>query len=187
VHLRPSSQLPRRTNPSSRSSCPLVLSGIFSWQSGGCTLVTREVTNHHFHSPSNEPLRNVAGISSWDRVHWGSLEGSNILLCQHRLSGLVSKGWAPRTKRSHLMYPCMQVTEAKSKAQPTYGCMWLYWLFYSPSAMWPSSSFTPLSFTSLFCHLFSRLTIRTQLVCFFFGPPPCYNNTSILYVESWQK
>jgi hypothetical protein len=58
----------------------------FSQWSGECTLVTREVTNHHFHNPSKRTLRNVAGISRWDTGHWGSLAGSNILLCWHRLS-----------------------------------------------------------------------------------------------------
>jgi hypothetical protein len=57
----------------------------------------------------------VAGISNWDTQHWGSLAGGNVLLCRHRLSGLVSKGWALKTKGSHLLYPCKQVTEAKSK------------------------------------------------------------------------
>jgi hypothetical protein len=41
-------------------------------------------------------------VASWGMGHWGSLAGSNILLCQHRPSGLVSKGWTPRTKGSHL-------------------------------------------------------------------------------------
>jgi hypothetical protein len=58
----------------------------------------------------------VAGISSWDTGHWGSLAGSNVLLCQHRLSSFMSKVWAPKTKRSHLIYPCKRVTEAKRKA-----------------------------------------------------------------------
>jgi hypothetical protein len=80
--------------------------------------------------------------------HWGRLAGSNISLCWHRLNRLVSKGWAPRTKRSPLIYLCKQVTEAKSKAQFTYGCMWLYWLFYSPSVMWPSLCLSSLSFIS---------------------------------------
>jgi hypothetical protein len=93
----------------------------------------------------------VAGILSWDMGHWGSLAGSNVLLGQHRLRGLVSKGWAPRSKRSHLIYPCKQVTEAKSKAQSSYGCMWLHWLFHSPSAVWPSC-FNSLSFISVLCH-----------------------------------
>jgi hypothetical protein len=43
------------------------------------------------------------------------------------------KCWALRTKGSHLLYPCKQITEAKNKAQPTYGCMWLYWLFHFPT------------------------------------------------------
>jgi hypothetical protein len=92
------------------------------------------------------------------------LAGSNILLCQHRLSGLVSKGWAPRTKRPHLIYLCKQVTEAKSNVQPTYVCMWLHWLFHFPSAMWPSC-FNSLSFISLLCHPFSLF--YQKIVCLF--------------------
>jgi hypothetical protein len=88
-------------------------------------------------------------ITSWDRGHWGSLAGINILLCQHRPSRLVSKGWA-REQRG-LTFPCKQVTEAKSKDQPTCGCMWLHWLFYFPSAIWPSC-FNSLSFISLLCY-----------------------------------
>jgi hypothetical protein len=100
------------------------------------------------------------------------LARSNVLLCQHRPNGLVSKGWVPRTKRPHLMYPCKQVTEAKRKAQPTCGCMGLHWIFHFPSAMW-LSCFSSLSFISLLCHLFPCI-IRTQPVCFFSGPPPFY-------------
>jgi hypothetical protein len=60
-----------------------------------------------FGSKSSQPLSfSVAGISSWDMGHWGSLAGSNILLCWHRLSRLMSKGWALRTKGSPLIYPC---------------------------------------------------------------------------------
>jgi hypothetical protein len=55
----------------------------------------------------------VGGIASWDTGHWGCLTRSNVLLCQHRPSKLVSKGWALRTKESHLIYPCKQVTETK--------------------------------------------------------------------------
>jgi hypothetical protein len=54
-------------------------------------------------------------VVSWDTGHWGNLAGSNIFLCQHRLSGLMSKGWALRTKGSHLMYTCKQITEAKCR------------------------------------------------------------------------
>jgi hypothetical protein len=140
VHLRPSPWLTGRMS----LDLPLVPGEIF-WQSRGCTPATREVTNHHLCNPSNKPPRNVR-ISSWDTGHWGSLAGSNILLCQNRLSRLGFKGWAPRPKGSHLIYPCKQVTEAKSKAQHTYGCMWLHWLFHSPSAMWPSSCFNTFKF-----------------------------------------
>jgi hypothetical protein len=54
-------------------------------------------------------------FASWDMGLLRQLAGSNALLCQHRLSRLMSKGWALRTKGSHLIYPCKQVTEAKSK------------------------------------------------------------------------
>jgi hypothetical protein len=117
--------------------------------------------------------------------HWGSLAGSNSLLCQHRTSGLVSKGWAPRTKGSHLIYPCKQVTEPKSKAQPTYGCMWLHWLFHFPSAMWPSSCFISLSFISLLCHPFS-LSHYQNTACFSSGPPPWNINLRIYYFLVWE-
>jgi hypothetical protein len=40
---------------------------------GGCTPVTREAITHHLCNLSNEPSINVAGISSWDTWHWGSL------------------------------------------------------------------------------------------------------------------
>jgi hypothetical protein len=97
---------------------------------------------------------NVAGISSWVTVHWGSLAGTNILLCHHRPSWLVSKGWALRTKRSLLIYPCKQVTEAKSKAQPNCDYMWVHWLFHFPSALWLSSCFNSLNFISFLFHPF---------------------------------
>jgi hypothetical protein len=118
------------------------------------------------------PTPGVVGLSSWDTGHWGSLARSSVLLCQHRLRGLVSKDWAPRSKRSQLIYPCKQAIEAKNKAQPTCGCMWLHWLFYFPNAMW-HSCFNSLSFISLLCHPLPHL-IRTQPVCFSSGPPPCY-------------
>jgi hypothetical protein len=59
-----------------------------------------------------EMLREFA---SWDTGLLRQLAGSNVLLCQHRLSRHMSKGWAPRTKESHLIYPCKQDTEVKSK------------------------------------------------------------------------
>jgi hypothetical protein len=59
--------------------------------------------------------KNVARISNRDMGHQGRSAGSDILLCQHRLSRLESKVSAPRTKGSHLIFPGKQVTEAKWK------------------------------------------------------------------------
>jgi hypothetical protein len=111
-----------------------------------------------------ETSYDVSEISSWDTGHWA---GSNVLLCWHRPSGLVSKGWVPRTKRFHLIYPCKQLTEAKSKAYHTYGCMWLHWLFHFPSAMWPSC-FNSLSFISALPSFSPCNIIRTQAYLFLF-------------------
>jgi hypothetical protein len=98
------------------------------------------------------------------------LVGSSILLCHHRLSGLMPKGWAPRTKGSYLIYPCKWVTEAKSKVS-------FYWLLY-PSAMWLSSCSDFSGFISLLCHPYLPATfssLRSSL--FSFDPPPCYTIT----------
>jgi hypothetical protein len=57
-------------------------------------------------------------FASWDTILLRQLAGSNILLCQHRLSGLMSKGCALRAKGFHLIYPCKQVTEAKTSSKP---------------------------------------------------------------------
>jgi hypothetical protein len=100
------------------------------------------------------------------------------LLCQHRLSGLVSKSWAPRIKRSPLIYPHKLVTKAKSKAQSTYGCMWLHWLFHSPSAMWPSC-FNVLSFISLLCHPFPLPHCQNTACLFLFW------SSSLLQFKFW--
>jgi hypothetical protein len=62
---------------------------------------------------------------------------SNALLLYywHRLSGLVSKGSAPRTKGSHFMYPWKQVTEAiKKKLSLIYGYMQFYRLIHSSAS-----------------------------------------------------
>jgi hypothetical protein len=104
------------------------------------------------------------------------------LLCQHRLSGLMSKGWAPRAKGSHLIDPCKQVTEAKSKAQHTYGCMWLHWLFHFPSVLWPSW-FNSLSFISLLCHPFP-LSHQNTACLFLFWTSPCYTMNKKKKIEN---
>jgi hypothetical protein len=80
------------------------------------TQVTRDVIIHHLCNPWQWAPKKCCGMfASWDTGLWRQLAGSNIVFCQYRRSGLVSKDWAPRTKRSHLIYPCKQLTEAKSK------------------------------------------------------------------------
>jgi hypothetical protein len=106
-------------SPFSRSSCPLVPGGIFSRQSRGCTPVTREVTNHHLLHSGNQSPRNVAVISSWDIGHWGSLAGSNILLCQHKLSRLMFKGLSPENKEVSPYIP-LQAGYRSKKQSSTY-------------------------------------------------------------------
>jgi hypothetical protein len=91
-------------------------------------------------------------------------QGINTLLFQHRLSRLGSKGWAPRTKVSHLMYPCKQVTEAiklkKTRFNPyiftcssiDYFTLVLSALLTSRATWRPSSHLDSLGFISLLCH-----------------------------------
>jgi hypothetical protein len=57
-------------------------------------------------------------FASWDRGLLRQLIGSHVLLCQHRLSELMSKGWAPRTKGFHLIYPCKQLQKQKARSNP---------------------------------------------------------------------
>jgi hypothetical protein len=82
----------------------------------------------------DNPPRNVVGISSWDSRHWGSLGGSNVLLCQHRLNGLVSKGWAPRTKDAYFTYLQAGYRSKKQSSTHIWLCVTLLDIC-SPSAM----------------------------------------------------
>jgi hypothetical protein len=47
----------RENESLSGSSCPLAPGGIFSLQFGGCSPVTREVTNHHLCNPRLSPKK----------------------------------------------------------------------------------------------------------------------------------
>jgi hypothetical protein len=98
----------------------------------------------------------------------------------------VSKGWAPRTKGSHLIYPCKQVTEAKSKVWSIYAYIKFYWLLYPsamwlspPSAKWPSSCSDFSSFISLLCHPYLPAFLGLMLRPFSSDPPPCYKMRNI--------
>jgi hypothetical protein len=107
------------------------------------------------------------------------------LLCRHRPSGLMSKGWAPRMKGSHLIHPCKQVTEAKSKAQPTHGWLWLHWLFHFPSAMWPC--FNSLSFISLLCHPFLLFCVQNIVCLFLFCTPSFLLHNNHKALKMWRE
>jgi hypothetical protein len=57
----------------------------------------------------------VVGISSWDTEHWGSLAGSNVLLCRHRPRGLVFKGWAWEQRDLNLYTFASKLQKQKAK------------------------------------------------------------------------
>jgi hypothetical protein len=105
----------------------------------------------------------------WAKGHWSRLAGSNFY-CAGTDPGDSSP--EPREQRG-LTFPCKQVTEAKSKAQPTYGCMWPHWLFHFPSAMLPSC-FNSLSFISLLCHPFPLSHCQNTICLFLFCPLPLF-------------
>jgi hypothetical protein len=95
-----------------------------------------------------KPFEVVLGeCASWATGLLRQLAGSNVLLCQHGLSGLISKGWALRTKGgSHLIYPCKQVIEAKTRSNP-YVVIFTFIGYFTlvlcdfplSGAVWPSS------------------------------------------------
>jgi hypothetical protein len=144
------------------SSCPLVPCGIFSWWSGGCTPVTREVINHHLQNPGRAPKKycgnlklrygtlrqfsrkqhfNVLEQTQWTRVQ--SLSPENRILTLYTLASRLQKQKAK-------FIPHMA-------AYDFIGCFISYVTF--------SSNF--LSFICLHCHLF---------------PLPHYQNTACLFL-----
>jgi hypothetical protein len=133
-------------------------------------------------SQITSPQEVLQEFASWDMGLLRQWAGSKVLLCQHRLSGLMSEGWALRTKRSHLIYPCKQVTEAKSKVYPymvIFDFIGYFTLvlcdFPLPGTMWPSSCSDFSGFISLLCHPYLPATfsgLRPSL--FFSDPPPWY-------------
>jgi hypothetical protein len=115
----------------------------------------------------------------WFLVFWVRLtslrmmfsKGSNILLCWQRLSRLVTKGWAPRTKRSHLIYLCKQVTEEKAKLNP-YMAACDFIGYFIPPVLCDLLHVSILKVLSLCFAIPSPfLIIRTHPVCFSSGPP----------------
>jgi hypothetical protein len=126
----------------------------------------------------NEMLQEFA---SWDTGLQRQLAGSNILLCQHRLSGLMSKVWAPRINPLYTLASRLQ----KQKARFNPYIVILNFIGYFtlvlcdfplPGATWPSLCPNFSGFISLLCHPYLPATfsgLRPRL--FSSDPPPCYN------------
>jgi hypothetical protein len=109
-------------------------------------------------------------IMSWDRSLWGRLAGSNVY-CAGTDPGLVSKGWAPRTKGSPLIYPCKQVTEARSKKQSSTH-IWLHVTSLAISFLqcYVTFMFQFFKFYLYFAIPSPCLIVRTQSVSFLAFP-----------------
>jgi hypothetical protein len=89
------------------------------------------------HSKKGSEKTTVSTISAVSpQKYYGKLEQrhrtlrqrSNTLLCWHRLSRLVQRV-SPKTKGSHLIYPCKQVTEAKKQNKNKKQGLTHEWLF----------------------------------------------------------
>jgi hypothetical protein len=86
---------------------------------GGCTLVAREVITHHLHNLGWAPKKCYRRFASWHTGLLRQLARSNAcLLCQHRLSRLMSNSWAPRTKESHLYTLASRLQKQKARSNP---------------------------------------------------------------------
>jgi hypothetical protein len=95
---------------------------------------------------------------SWtERGHWGSSTGNNILLCRHRLSGLLSKDWASRTKCFALYTLSSTVQKWETKLNPYMVVCYFYWLLY------------PQYYITLFRSSFLKFQFAAML-----SPPPHY-------------
>jgi hypothetical protein len=111
VGPRPSPWLTGRASPSSRSNHLLAHGGVTShgamvdtcwWQGKWKNTACKSWTNP----------QKCCGILEQKDVTLRQFSRKKYLLCCYKL---VSKGWAPRTKGPCLIYPWMQVTEARSK------------------------------------------------------------------------
>jgi hypothetical protein len=121
-------------------------------------------------------------FASWGTGFLRQLAGSNILLCRHRLSGLVSKGWASRTKDLTLYTLASRLQKQKARSNPymvIFNFIGYFTLvlcdFPLLGTMWPSSCSDFSGFISLLCHSYFPATfsgLRPRL--FSSDPPPCY-------------
>jgi hypothetical protein len=122
----------------------------------GAHPVTREVKKKNGLWVPNEPPEML--WDSWtERGHWGSSTGNNILLCRHRLSGLLSKDWASRTKCFALYTLSSTVQKWETKLNPYMVVCYFYWLLY------------PQYYITLFRSSFLKFQFAAML-----SPPPHY-------------
>jgi hypothetical protein len=99
----------------------------------------------------DKPSRNVVGIWRWDRYKT-LRQFSRKKHCADTDSADSCPKAEPWEQKGLPLYTlASRLQKQKSKAQPTYDCMWLHWLFHFPSSMWPSLCFNFLSFISLLC------------------------------------
>jgi hypothetical protein len=82
----------------------------------------KEITNHHLHNPSNETWKCCRNL----KLRYGTLRQFNrkqsfIVLIQTQQTHVQRLSLENKEVSPYIL--CKQVTEAKSKAQPTCGCM----------------------------------------------------------------
>jgi hypothetical protein len=116
-----------------------------------------------------------------------SLAGSNVLLCQHRISTLVSKGWDSFVLGAHPLdmsenkgvspYIPLQAGYRSKKQNST-----RTWLHVTSLAISFPQCYMTFMFQFFKFYLFAMPSFppttlsEHRLVCFFFGPPPCYTS-----------
>jgi hypothetical protein len=89
---------------------------------------------------------NALKMSSVLLGYTGNSAGSSALLCRHRLSGLESKGWTPRTKGAFLYTLASRLQKQKEKLNPyMLACIFLTRSLSLPS---PTSATRPSRFSS---------------------------------------
>jgi hypothetical protein len=111
------------------------------------------------------------------------LAGSNILLCQHSLSRLLSKGWAQEQRGLTLYTLASRLQKQKARSNPymvVFNFIGYFTLvlcdFPLPGTTWPSTRSDFSDFISLVCHPYLSATfsgLRPRLLSS--DPPPCYN------------
>jgi hypothetical protein len=163
--------------PPDQAVCWHLINRPFSRRSGGCIPATREVKNHHLCNPGSKPPRNVTGILIWDMGPWDNSAGSNILLCWHRLSRLMSKGWEQRGIALYTLASRLQKEKARSKPYMvtcnSIGYFTLVLCDFLPppsalptaSAIWPFPHLDSLGFISLLCHPYLPATLSEHGPC----------------------